>query len=113
MHNWEFEIDFEGKTCKKIALIAENVVFIGNKSQKREISGCHFKIHIADKEEEVKKFSNEINGYLNRLGKRHLCSYSQNVDKEKASLVSFIPVDDLKKPLFSYQPWVRPGSKSV
>ena len=94
-------------------MIAENVVFIGNKNQKREISGCHFKVHIADREEDVKKFSTETNGFLNRLGKRHLCSYSQNVDKEKPSLLSFIHVDDVKKPSFPYKPWTRPGGNAV
>ena len=79
-------------------MIADTVIFHG-KGLRKEITGCHFKLVIAS-EEEIRKFNPEITGFLNRLGKRHLCSYSQNIDKEKPSLLSFIPPEEHKMPKF-------------
>lgn len=104
-------MEFEGKRCKKIALIANTVIFLANKNNKKEITGCHFKLFIVDKEEDLKKFSNELNGYLNRLGKRHLCSYSNNIAKETPSLLSFVPLEKKEAPKFNYKPFVKPGQE--
>ena len=46
---------------------------------------------------------------MNRLGKRHLCSYSNNIAKETASLLSFIPIEKKDAPTFNYKPFVKPG----
>jgi len=67
-------------------------VFLASKNVKKEISGCHFKISIIENDSELKKYSPELNGYLNRLGKRHICSHSYNIVKEMASLMSFIDI---------------------
>ena len=79
-------------------MIADTVIFHG-KSLRKEITGCHFKLVIAA-DDEIRKFNPEITGFLNRLGKRHLCSYSQNIDKEKPSLLNFIPLVEHKQPTF-------------
>lgn len=109
LHNWEFELEFEGKRCKKISLISDAIVFLASKNVKKEITGCPIKVAIVEKEEDLKKFSPELNGYLNRLGKRHLCSYSNNIAQEVPSLVSFIPIEKKPIPAFNYKPFVRPG----
>ena len=74
-------------------MISDSVVFLASKSVKKEITGCLFKVSIVEKEEELKRFSPELNGYLNRLGKRHLCSYSKNIAEEATSLMSIIPIE--------------------
>lgn len=108
LHNWEFELQFLGKKCNRISLISDTVVFIsGTKSARKEINGCHFKINIVDSEAEVKKLSPELNGYLNRLGKRALCGQSINIAKEMKSLLSFISFEAIPTPIFNYKPWAR------
>lgn len=90
-------------------MISNAIVFLASKNLKKEITGCPIKITIVEKEEDLKKFSPEFNGYLNRLGKRHMLSYSQNIAKDVPSLVSFIPIDKKPIPAFNYKPYVRPG----
>jgi hypothetical protein len=87
------------------------VVFLASKNVKKEINGCLFKIVIVEKEDDLAKLSPELNGYLNRLGKRHLCAYSNNIAQEMSSLLSFIPIDPKKAPAFNYKPFVRPGQE--
>lgn len=69
---------------------------------------------MVEKEDDLKKFSPELNGYLNRLGKRHQCSYSHNIAKEVESLASFIPISEAPKAnTFNYKPYVKPGSQGL
>jgi hypothetical protein len=100
-------LEFVGKRCKSIALISDTVVFIASKNVKKEINGCFFKVQIVDNEAAFKNFSPELNGYLNRLGKRHVCSYSYNIAKEMKSLLSFIAVTPKEVKTFNYKPYVR------
>jgi hypothetical protein len=109
LHNWEFELEFTGKSCIKISLISDSVVFMASKNLKKEISGCHFKVLIVENAVDLRKFSNELNGYLNRLGKRHMCSHSHNIATEVKSLMSFVEVKAKPAPTFNYKPFVRAG----
>lgn len=86
---------------------------MGSKNIKKEISVCHFKIRILEKDEDTNRFTPELNGYLNRLGKRHLCSYSHNIAKDLPSLATFIPLDTTPKHHFAYKPYVKPGSNTL
>jgi hypothetical protein len=47
------------------------VTFFANKQNKKEINGCHFKVTVAENED-IKKLGIEVNGYLNRIGKKNL-----------------------------------------
>lgn len=87
--------------------MSDSVVFIASKNVKKEISGCLFKFTIVENEAALKNFSSELNGYLNRLGKRHVCSYSYNIAKEMKSLVSFIAVKPKEVKTFEYKPYVK------
>lgn len=102
-----------GKKCQKISLISDLVVFIGAKNFKKEISACLFKVTIVENEAALKNFSNELNGYLNRLGKRHVCSYSYNIAKEMKSLISFIPFQAKEIKTFNYKPYVKAEQEHV
>lgn len=84
---------------------------MATKNIKKEITGCLFKVIVADSEEDFRKLSPELKGYLNRLGKRHLLSYSQNIPTSTPSLVSFIPVVPKKTPTFNFKPYVTPGQE--
>ena len=97
-----------GKKCRSISLISDTVVFIASKNVKKEINGCFFKVQIVENEAALKSFSPELNGYLNRLGKRHVCSYSYNIAKELKSLISFIAVTPKEVKAFNYKPYVKP-----
>jgi len=83
------------------------VVFTGGKSNKKEITGCHFKIDIIQSEAEIRKLSPELNGYLNRLGKKNLLEQSENVAKEMKSLISFATLKPNHPVKFAYSPWSR------
>jgi hypothetical protein len=113
LHNWEFELQFVGKKCNKISLISDNVVFIANKNIRKEITGCHFKIAIVEDEAEIAKLSPELNGYLNRLGKRSLCEYSNNVAPEMKSLISFATLKLNPVPVFNYKPYARQDYEQI
>ena len=54
-----------------------------------------------------------MNGYLNRIGKRHLCSQSYNVAKEMKSLLSFIKFNYHASPQFNYKPWSKGDSLKI
>lgn len=60
-------------------LICESVIFFANRTTKKEITGCHFKIPIIQFPEETKDLSYEVLGYLNRLAKKNICGQSYNV----------------------------------
>ncbi len=71
LHEWEFCLKFEGKVCRSIELNCQYVALIANKSSKKEIKDCNFSITVANPED-IKNFSREYAGYINRLGKRNL-----------------------------------------
>jgi hypothetical protein len=88
------------------------VVFTGGKN-KKEITGCHFKIDIIQGEAEIRKLSPELNGYLSRLGKRNLIEQSANVAKEMKSLISFAAWKPTETSKFEYNPWTRGSSEYI
>ena len=112
LNNWEFEIRFVGKRCQRIDLISESVTFLASKTAKKEITACHFKVPIAQTEVALARLSPEVQGYLNRIGKRNLCEQSYNVNKEMKSLLSFATHKPTKVQSFSYRPWSR-GSTAI
>jgi hypothetical protein len=107
LNNWEFEIKFVGKRCVRIDLICEAVTFLASRTVSREITACHFKVPIVQLEADVKRFSPQVLGYLNRIGKRNLCEQSFNVNKEMKSLLSFATHKPTKVQSFSYRPWTK------
>lgn len=84
-------------------------MFLASKHIKKEITGCLFKVTVAEKEEDFRKMSPQLQGYLNRLGKRHLLSYSENIPNKSITLPTFIPVTAKKNPTFNFKPYVAPG----
>jgi spore germination protein GerM len=54
-----------------VSLLSDHVTFFATKQNKKEINGCHFKVTVAENED-VKKLGIEVNGYLNRIGKKNL-----------------------------------------
>lgn len=71
LHDWEFNLKFEGKVCKGIELNCQHIALIASKANKHEIKDCNFTLRIA-KEDEVEAFTGANAGYINRLGKRNL-----------------------------------------
>ena len=48
LHDWEFNLKFEGKVCKSIELNCQHVALIANKSNKHEIKDCNFILSVAN-----------------------------------------------------------------
>jgi hypothetical protein len=96
-----------GKKCTRIDLISEAVTFLASRNNNRDITACHFKVPIAQTEADIRKFTPEVLGYLNRIGKRNLCEQSFNVNKEMKSLLSFATHKPTKVQTFNYRPWSK------
>jgi hypothetical protein len=63
---------------------------------------------LAEKPEDFALLDNEVNGYLNRIGKRELCSVSHNIHKKMRTLLGFAVRKAKPVPLpFEYHPWKK------
>ena len=71
LHDWEFNLKFEGKVCKGIELNCQHVALIASKTNKHEIKDCNFSLTIAN-DKAIEAFTAAHLGYINRLGKRNL-----------------------------------------
>ena len=104
---------FNGKKCTKIDLISESVVFFANKTTKKDIEGCHFKIPIIQSSEEAKGLSYELIGYLNRLAKKNICQQSYNVAENHRSLLNFASVKPIKPNSFNFRPYHKTEPETI
>ena len=71
LHEWEFNLKFEGKVCKGAELNCQHVALVASKTNKHEIKDCNFTLTIAN-EEAINGFTGPKAGFINRLGKRNL-----------------------------------------
>ena len=71
LHDWEFNLKFDGKVCKSIELNCQHVALIASKTNKHEIKDCNFSLTVSN-EKAIEQFSPLNQGFLNRLGKRNL-----------------------------------------
>ena len=48
LHDWEFNLKFEGKVCKAIELNCQHVALIASKTNKHEIKDCNCTLTICN-----------------------------------------------------------------